>query len=1023
MSKLIFAFDVGKGSLGEAVRKDNDIVEANSFLIPADFASTKDQATRRRQWRTRIAHSAREDWLKKICKEAGIEVLNGITCPNPKKNIQFVPADPRLEREFPKKGDNTVYTSCLLRIMLLEGQKPEGWQIYKALHSAMQRRGYDPDVAWKSGVSKEDDEASSKDLNEFDKKLNEIKNLKEEHKFCCYYDAYKMGLWSPQEGIKSIRQDFNAERARGYTPSRKMVEEEIRLLVKQAAKLFPFLAEKEEYVLYGPAEKAYASYDPEIRKKHHLKRGAETDWQGLLGQKIPRFDNRVLNKCCLIPRLNVCRSSDGLNIQVQFLMKLMNMRFDDDFLQRQLNYDEIKELFNLSTEKAKQESQKENKKSKAEKCAHAFKLTKSEWKKWLHAKGFGVYENSSIVEPANISGRSRFSRPALKIMKELILSGQSPHDFYKNILPEVENAEWKGVFPADLDFLKKMPNDWKKIHIPSISLVENYSDGFSKEEGVRKIIAEQTDPIIRHRLNFFNDRMDTLVKQYGQPDKIIMEFVRDDFLGEEAKKKLYKHQNERQKEHERIKQTVEEHGLSGKSIKLKYELMEQQSSQCIYTGDPIGITDLDSCEIDHIVPQKGKYYGPDAIYNKVLTFRKTNEEKGAQIPYEFLYNSDQWNSYQERVKKLSVKLGKKKTNLLISPDAGDEVEKYTGLAETAWIAKSARDIICLKFGWQPGEKGEEQKVITVPGALTAKIRRKYHLDWILAPEGTTKDDISKNRGDHRHHALDAMVISYLPQWMNDKKKRKFFNLPDGVHKDYFAEKIEDVVPQKVAFMKKKLEESHFSNVGGKAVMRYDVFTYLGEDPDKALKSVKNIVDQTIQQTLTRFLNTEPTQEEWLRFLGKLRVNGNTGPKVTYITATPKKGSVSIDTGYFESTKTPGQYFKTRVGQQYSYPGIFIYTNEKGKGKVRPVHAYESISAVENEILKQGFDIKMFFQSGCTTEILSDIKNDDGEVKIAKGQFVVNTVTSKGEVKIQVQSDEIRTNVNSLLKAGWRRVEF
>jgi len=51
----IWAFDLGKGSIGEAVwnvdKKQFDHVA--SLLIPAEFASTKDAASRRRMWRTR----------------------------------------------------------------------------------------------------------------------------------------------------------------------------------------------------------------------------------------------------------------------------------------------------------------------------------------------------------------------------------------------------------------------------------------------------------------------------------------------------------------------------------------------------------------------------------------------------------------------------------------------------------------------------------------------------------------------------------------------------------------------------------------------------------------------------------------------------------------------------------------------------------------------------------------------------------------------------------------------------------
>lgn len=149
MEEKVFAFDVGIGSLGIAVRKGNEILEARSLLIPPEFASITEQRERRRQYRTRIAHKKREEWLKDQCRAAGIEVLDGRFPGKRKKGIPPRKGDPRLEREFAEPGDDTVYTSCLLRILLLRGEKLEGWQVYKAFHSAIQRRGYDSFIPWK----------------------------------------------------------------------------------------------------------------------------------------------------------------------------------------------------------------------------------------------------------------------------------------------------------------------------------------------------------------------------------------------------------------------------------------------------------------------------------------------------------------------------------------------------------------------------------------------------------------------------------------------------------------------------------------------------------------------------------------------------------------------------------------------------------------------------------------------------------------------------------------------------------
>jgi len=142
--ETVWAFDLGKGSIGEAVRQGTRFLHTASLLIPADFAGTRSAATRRRMWRTRTAHRERERWLQQIWAAAGLPLLYGRNRDGRTGEWKAgEKADRRLEQEFAEPGDDTCYTSCLLRIKLLRGEKLEEWQIFKALHSAIQRRGYE----------------------------------------------------------------------------------------------------------------------------------------------------------------------------------------------------------------------------------------------------------------------------------------------------------------------------------------------------------------------------------------------------------------------------------------------------------------------------------------------------------------------------------------------------------------------------------------------------------------------------------------------------------------------------------------------------------------------------------------------------------------------------------------------------------------------------------------------------------------------------------------------------------------
>jgi hypothetical protein len=70
--KTIWAFDLGKGSIGEAVRESITFLHKASLLIPADFARrgpatmSGTPASKHRMLQTRRAHARREQWLDTV---------------------------------------------------------------------------------------------------------------------------------------------------------------------------------------------------------------------------------------------------------------------------------------------------------------------------------------------------------------------------------------------------------------------------------------------------------------------------------------------------------------------------------------------------------------------------------------------------------------------------------------------------------------------------------------------------------------------------------------------------------------------------------------------------------------------------------------------------------------------------------------------------------------------------------------------------------------------------------------------
>ncbi|MBI3880159.1 MAG: hypothetical protein HY301_08855 [Verrucomicrobia bacterium] len=1043
--ETVWAFDLGKASIGEAVRCGNEFLHKASLLIPAEFAETKTAATRRRMWRTRLAHKAREAWLAEVMRVAGFEPLKGrrITWNAKEKQWDVALGDPRLEREFAASGDNTCYTSCLLRIKLLRREKLEPWQIFKALHSAIQRRGYDPNIPWKTRAqrksAKPDDEEGPTltRMQEFEHSLEKMAPDRLQFRWPCYFDAWKMGLWNPArpDELKE-RIDCHAQSTRDQIVPRTLVDKEVRALVDAAAKFHPALTGKADYLLYGPPQRAYASFYADERKRHHLREGGANDWQGVLGQKIPRFDNRIIGKCVLMPRFNVCKirtEAPGklhpqslVAAETVFLMKLKNMRLQSLTGQRGLTAQEINTTFN-DPKRAK------------------LGLTPTQWKKQCLSFGCKplVGQHEEVEEPS-FSGRSRFCRPALEIIKRLILSGDTPQVAHEKELGRLSgNTDpLKGLVKEDLKFLLGMGSTWEGIYIPNQKLDALARSTDDPRAAIRTLIGSQNDPIVRHRLTLFAERLDELAEKFGTPDSIALEFVREDFMGDKAKFEYRKFQRERAAQRTKSRLQAAEAGASAGAAGLKMELLEAQGGICLYTGEPLVPTALDDYVIDHIVPRaKG---GPDSALNYILTTRRANDDKLDRTPYEWLSASSGWDAYVERVKKRITSLRNKKAQLLISPDAETLVERYTALAETAWISKLAQTIIGLRFKWPGGIVNGERKVIVVSGGLTGRIRRKYKLNSLLNPDAQSEEEAeTKNRNDDRHHALDAMVISFMPNWARNAKYSGFFRFPDEVTRELFKKLIAEVIPQNVCFEKPALAETIYGarmDGGQKVIVQRAELMSLGYKPTTPGKSVfdlkyagkqaQDIRDNKIRERVAEFITTNPTEASWREFCEKFCLKNKDGTvrsRVRFVRVT-----VGEPTEYKDLSKDgTGAYRKALKGHKGQIVYALASVNKKGIKKetieVRPIYAFESfakVAATLKQELGDTMQVKGFFQSGCMIETTRPAAH--ATRPLPPGKYLLNTIISdSGQIKLttpegKTYPDIPKYSLRSMIEAGMCR---
>jgi CRISPR-associated endonuclease Csn1 len=792
-------------------------------------------------------------------------------------------------------------------------------------------------------------------------------------------------------------------------------------------------------LLFGPPEHAYASFYVEERKRHGLREGGTNDWQGVVGQKIPRFDNRIVGKCILIPRLNVCKirkDTDGelhphsrIVAESVFLMKLKNMRFQTVGRVTGLSAQQIASIL------------KDPKRKK-------YGLTKTQWKGWcLKFGGLPLPGGQEEVEEPSFSGRSRFCRPALEILKRLILSGDTPFVAHENEVARLNGNTnpLKGLIKDDLRFLLQMGATWEGIYIPNQKLDALARSTEDAHEAIRQLIGSQNDPIVRHRLTLFAQRLDYLAEKHGTPDYVVLEFVREDFMGRKAKLEYLKFQRDRAKERSEAREEAAKAGATEGAAGLKMELFKAQGGICLYTGESLAVTSLDEYVIDHIVPRaKG---GPDSAMNYVLTTSRANDDKLDRTPYEWLSKTPGWDAYVERVKKRVVTLRNKKVSLLTYPDAETLVEKYTALAETAWISKLAQTIIGLRFGWRGGiAKDGERKVIVVSGGLTGRIRRKYKLNSLLNPDAKSEEEAEiKNRNDDRHHALDAMVISFIPNWARDAKKTGFFHFPDAVHRELFAKEIADVIPQNVCFEKPTLAETIYgarNDNGEKVIVQRTALLSLAMKPTTpgkttfdlkyAASQAQSVRDFGIKERLMAFIATSPDEMAWRQFCADFhlkRKDGSNGPRVEYVTVT-----VGDPTEYKDMSKDgTGAYRKALKGHKGQIVYALTTMSKKGVKKetyeVRPIYAFESFAKVKASLREEFGDtieVKGVFQSGCL--IQTDKEAFHATKPLPPGKYLLNTIrTGSKDVKLTTMDGKThpeipRYSVANMLAAGMKRVD-
>ena len=357
---------------------------------------------------------------------------------------------------------------------------------------------------------------------------------------------------------------------------------------------------------------------------------------------------------------------------------------------------------------------------------------------------------------------------------------------------EIVRSNLKGGFIEPLKhFLKTdlhlSEKQLSKLYHHSVNIGESVLlDKLPVNAVANKEIQAIRNPVVITAMFEIRKLVNEIVEEYGRLDEIKVELARNLKASKSGRREERNRQQKLERENDRVKIELDHLGkhISHDNL-LLYKLWEECKRTCPYTGRSISVTQLFSGEvqIEHIHPWSKSLN--DSFMNKTLCFADENRAKGDKTPFEFysLQGENKWNEVKERALKLFSDTAQypnsyQKFKRFVQQKFDDDFASKN-LNDTRYISKEAKNYmskIC-------------DKVAVSPGQMTANLRQKWGLNAVLNPE-----DKTKTRDDHRHHAIDALVMACgtvkhlqkLSEWnrYDRKPENKNFPLPwDGFVKD------------------------------------------------------------------------------------------------------------------------------------------------------------------------------------------------------------------------------------------------
>ncbi len=352
--------------------------------------------------------------------------------------------------------------------------------------------------------------------------------------------------------------------------------------------------------------------------------------------------------------------------------------------------------------------------------------------------------------------------------------------------------------------LRTVRDIWKQegqideIHVELGREMKNPAD---KRKRMTERILENENTNLRIKamlMEFMNDTSIENVRPYSPSQQDILRIYEENALD---------NLNKTDKEFDFISK-ISKTAQPSKSEIIKYKCWLEQKYRSPYTGKPISLTKLftSAYEIEHVIPQS--LYFDDSLSNKVICEAEVNKLKSNMLGYAFIKEHSgekvqlsqnevveifSVKSYEDFVKEHYSKNQTKMKKLLMEEIPDGFIERQ--LNDSRYISKVVKSLLSniVREKDANGEYEPEaisKNLISCNGSITDRLKKDWGMNdvWnsIILPRFermnklTEKDcftainaeghlipqmpldlqkGFNKKRIDHRHHAMDAIVIA------------------------------------------------------------------------------------------------------------------------------------------------------------------------------------------------------------------------------------------------------------------------